>query len=131
MFFKGLNSTSKRLLIGCTGFGIAIGVIFPFYARFFTDYKFAMEFFFRLGCISAGILIGMINYFLVRLIVYRQIDRVAKRLEDISSGEGDLTKRIFISSKDELGELSHWFNAFVNRLSEIIKNLIHFNQVKG
>ena len=122
MMFKGINSTSKKLLVGCMGFGIAMGIVFPIYAGFFTQYKEGMELIFKLGCIGAGVMVGVINYLLVRVIVYKQIDRVAKRLEDISSGDGDLTKRIFISSKDELGELSHWFNAFVNRLSEIIKN---------
>ena len=88
MLLNRINSSAKKLLIGCTGFGVVMGIIFPFYARFFTNYKEGMELFFEIGSISSGLMVGVINYFLVRVIVYKQIDRVAKRLEDISSGEG-------------------------------------------
>lgn len=35
-------------------------------------------------------------------------------LQDIADGEGDLTKRVKKSSSDEIGELSRWFNKFIN-----------------
>lgn len=41
-------------------------------------------------------------------------------LKDISEGEGDLTKRLNAESKDETGELSAYFNKFVEKLQEII-----------
>ncbi len=43
--------------------------------------------------------------------------------KDIAEGDGDLTKRIKIKSKDELGELSYWFNLFIEKLQLIIKQL--------
>jgi methyl-accepting chemotaxis protein len=41
-------------------------------------------------------------------------------LKEISEGEGDLTKRLKVSSKDEIGEMSQYFN----KTFENIKNLI-------
>ena len=41
-------------------------------------------------------------------------------LKDISEGEGDLTKRLNAESNDETGELSAYFNKFVEKLQEII-----------
>ncbi len=36
--------------------------------------------------------------------------------EDVTQGEGDLTKRIEVKSDDEIGELSKWFNTFIKKL---------------
>ncbi|MFQ5480657.1 MAG: bacteriohemerythrin [Thermodesulfobacteriota bacterium] len=41
-------------------------------------------------------------------------------LKDISEGDGDLTKKIDVSSQDELGELAMYFNTFVDKLKKII-----------
>ena len=40
--------------------------------------------------------------------------------KDIAQGEGDLTKRIMVSGKDELGDLSTWFNMFLERLNNMV-----------
>ena len=45
--------------------------------------------------------------------IIRPINDVTERIRDIAEGEGDLTKRLDASTKDELGELSDWFNTFV------------------
>lgn len=40
--------------------------------------------------------------------------------QDVAEGEGDLTKRIDVTGKDEINDLAHWFNTFLQRLQEII-----------
>ena len=45
---------------------------------------------------------------------------VVERLKDIAEGEGDLTKRVDETRKDELGELGHWFNRFVEKVHDSI-----------
>ncbi len=44
-------------------------------------------------------------------------------LKDIAEGEGDLTKRIKIESKDEVGELANWFNVFMDKLHKLIQDI--------
>ena len=41
---------------------------------------------------------------------------MGRAMEDIAEGEGDLTKRLVIESKDEFGELGTAFNRFVERI---------------
>jgi methyl-accepting chemotaxis protein len=43
--------------------------------------------------------------------------------KDIAQGEGDLTKRIMVTGKDELGELSTWFNMFLERLNNMVSEI--------
>ena len=62
---------------------------------------------------------SIIAFFLVRIII-KPIQKVAAALKDISEGDGDLTKRIEIKTKDEIGELANSFNEFVGKLNNII-----------
>ena len=43
--------------------------------------------------------------------------------KDIAQGEGDLTKRIMVAGKDELGDLSTWFNMFLERLNNMVSEI--------
>lgn len=43
--------------------------------------------------------------------------------KDIAEGEGDLTKRIQSSGKDEISELAKWFNTFIEHLQQIIVSI--------
>ncbi|GAB6904774.1 conserved hypothetical protein [Desulfosarcina cetonica] len=43
--------------------------------------------------------------------------------QDIAEGEGDLTKRITIESKDEIAELAGWFNIFLEKLQAMIRQI--------
>ena len=44
------------------------------------------------------------------------IRRTSHAMQDIAEGEGDLTRRLDDSARDEVGELARHFNAFVNRI---------------
>jgi len=60
----------------------------------------------------------------VTMIVTGNIGRVVTSLQEIASGEGDLTKRIRQNSQDEIGTLVYWFNSFVERLQGIIGDVV-------
>ncbi len=42
-------------------------------------------------------------------------------MEALSKGDGDLTQRITVNSKDEIGTLAHHVNAFIAKLQEIVR----------
>jgi len=50
---------------------------------------------------------------------------VVNGLKNIAMGKGDLTTRLTIKSKDEVGELAHWFNSFIQELQTLIKEIAH------
>jgi len=55
----------------------------------------------------------------------RPLKRISQILKEISEGKGDLTKRINISANDEIGEMAKYFNEFIEKIQEIVKNLIN------
>ncbi|HON61085.1 MAG TPA: methyl-accepting chemotaxis protein [Deltaproteobacteria bacterium] len=45
---------------------------------------------------------------------------ISLRMMDIAQGDADLSARLPILSKDEVGDIAYWFNAFVANLEEVI-----------
>jgi methyl-accepting chemotaxis protein len=74
-----------------------------------------------LAILALSILLAL----LVSRTVTGPIRAVVDTIRDIAQGEGDLTQRLPIHGKNEIGELSEWFNTFINKLYGII------NQVSG
>ncbi len=74
--------------------------------------------------IGIGLLIILALSILLSLVIARAITRPVKEvvdsIRDIAQGEGDLTKRLPIRGKNEIGELSDWFNTFVNTIQGIM-----------
>lgn len=66
------------------------------------------------------ILLFLVVYVLATVIIARPINKAVASIRDIAEGEGDLTMRLHASSKDELGDLAYWFNAFVEKLQGIV-----------
>ncbi|MBN2628778.1 MAG: cache domain-containing protein [Spirochaetales bacterium] len=64
-------------------------------------------------CIAAG----MMGYLLSRA-----IKDTATTLEDISSGEGDLTREMQVKGSEEIIRLSQAFNTFVRKLAHIVRS---------
>jgi methyl-accepting chemotaxis protein len=70
----------------------------------------------------AVLLAGIVIYMIANSVV-QPINRVVEGLKDAAEGEGDLTKRLQISSQDEVGDLAKWFNVFIEKMQAIIKDV--------
>lgn len=55
--------------------------------------------------------------------ILKTLGEVADSLKDISEGDGDLTRRLEVKSRDALGALSGYFNLFVEKLQRIIREI--------
>ncbi len=58
--------------------------------------------------------------FLTRRYILQPIDRLVGLAKAIAEGEGDLTKRLDVNNRDEIGELAYWFNTFIDKLQQIM-----------
>ncbi|MCJ8313363.1 MAG: methyl-accepting chemotaxis protein [Saccharospirillaceae bacterium] len=66
--------------------------------------------------IILDLIMAAIIYLFVKLIIINPIKEIANTLKDISQGEGDLTNRIEIKSRNEIGYLGIYFNLFIEKL---------------
>jgi methyl-accepting chemotaxis protein len=53
----------------------------------------------------------------------RPLQQIKENLDDIAAGEGDLTRRLPISSDDELGQLAGSFNRFVEKIHGLVRQI--------
>lgn len=65
---------------------------------------------------------AVMAFFLAASLVKPLVNTTAM-IKDIAQGEGDLTKRLVVTTKDEIGELARWFNFFLESLQAIIRDL--------
>jgi methyl-accepting chemotaxis protein len=84
------------------------------------------------------ILIAFISLLVVGVLIFfasRQITRPLKNavegLKDIAEGEGDLTMRLSVNSKDEIGEMAIWFNVFIEKLQKIVGQIAESSSSVG
>ena len=63
-----------------------------------------------------------IVFFLIGLLI-KPLKTVRNSIETIASGNADLTQRIPEATNDEIGDVVNGFNAFVEKLQGIVKNL--------
>lgn len=70
------------------------------------------------------VIFGLVVIALASLSIVKPIRLMVARLQDIASGEGDLTQRIPVSTKDEIGQLAEGFNLFLDKLQNTIKQVV-------
>ncbi len=77
--------------------------------------------------IFASVIVGTLLLIVWGLALVRSVSTALNSMigmvKDLAEGEGDLTKRLEIVSRDELGELAKWFNTFLNQVHHIISQL--------
>ncbi|WP_261882961.1 methyl-accepting chemotaxis protein [Vibrio pelagius] len=76
--------------------------------------------------ITTAVIITLVVIALVSWLVgflFRDLNRVSLALEEIASGEGDLTQRLEPKSDDEIGQLAENFNRFVGNMHTMVLKL--------
>lgn len=70
-----------------------------------------------------GILMIVISLVLMRFILqaqFKPLTHLNQLIKNLASSEGDLTQRLKVTSKDELGDISHNINLFIDKIHTII-----------
>lgn len=71
------------------------------------------------GTLIAALLVSIVLYFVVTALL-QPLRALHESLKEINGGEGDLTKRLAITSDDEFGHVSGEFNKFIDYLQRLI-----------
>ncbi|BDV01670.1 methyl-accepting chemotaxis protein [Thermodesulfomicrobium sp. WS] len=56
------------------------------------------------------------------------VRRATAMLQDVAEGEGDLTRQLVVSSQDEIGDMAHWFNTFLQKLRMLLREVVGTGQ---
>lgn len=78
------------------------------------------------GLMITALLITLVVVVIVSWLVsflFRDLGRVSKALEEIASGDADLTQRLELRSDDEVGQLASNFNTFVSNMHTMVLKL--------
>ena len=71
----------------------------------------------------ASILVGTVYGWVSTKSIVHQVRHVSDGLKALAVGAGDLTIRLPVESKDEIGDLSGWFNQFMEKQQDMIKEI--------
>lgn len=73
--------------------------------------------------VASGFLILGLSAFFTAHQIATPIKKAGLMLRDIADGKGDLTRRLSVNTKDEIGEMAKWFNAFICTIQGIVKDI--------
>lgn len=73
-----------------------------------------------LGSTVVGLLVALGLIYISLNVLLRPARRLLRAMNEIASGEGDLTKRLEVESHDEFGQLAQAFNGFVDNVRGVV-----------
>ena len=73
-----------------------------------------------LGSTVVGLLVALGLIYVSLNVLLRPARRLLRAMNEIASGEGDLTKRLDVESRDEFGQLAEAFNGFVENVRGVV-----------
>lgn len=72
---------------------------------------------------AAGLIIVVALWAVLRRLVVAPVSNLRDLVQDLAEGEGDLTKRLAVTQRDELGQAAKWIDVFMARIQNIVANI--------
>ncbi|GAB6094885.1 hypothetical protein JCM14469_11370 [Desulfatiferula olefinivorans] len=116
--FKGVEKVAGFAPVGINGWSIGVTQ---------DVYEFdRAAVFIRNSIVLIALAVAVLTFvgvlFMSRSIV-NPIKAAVAGLKDIARGEGDLTMRLPVLTRDEVGDLATWFNTFIEKLQGLIRQI--------
>jgi methyl-accepting chemotaxis protein len=115
------TSILRNMFLAYLGFGIMMGIIFPFFADFFVTWKDGMYIGFTISCLVAGVVMGLATFQIMKVMLVRKLETISEVTRAISNN--DLTYNCEIESDDVIGEIIDSFNVMSENLRTKISAL--------
>ncbi len=111
-------SILKRLQFYMILFGIFMGIVFPVYANFFVVWKEGMFIYFVVGCMFAGITVGVVSFLFVKVILIKKLLEVSDIASDLSHNK--VSRKINLQSNDAVGVIVKGINDSISNIRSLI-----------
>ncbi|WP_176461699.1 methyl-accepting chemotaxis protein [Anaeromicrobium sediminis] len=77
-----------------------------------------------LGLVSIILLLIIVIAFTTVFSIKKRLDLTIDMMKDLAEGDGDLTKRLEVKTKDELGEIADLLNTFVGKIRATVSEVV-------
>lgn len=71
----------------------------------------------------AGLIVAIVLSLIISRVLSRSVSTIAGKMSELAMKEGDLTQKIHVKSKDEVGDIAKSLNMFLENLREIVQNI--------
>lgn len=71
-------------------------------------------------CIIAVLVMSLMRT--LHIFMSKPLFKLKNMAIDLAEGEGDLTKRLEITTRDDIAELAEWFNKFIERMQRVLQD---------
>ncbi len=75
------------------------------------------------------LIIAFISFTVLNLGIRKPINALLEELKELTEGNGDLRKRIVVKSKDEIGDMTNYFNTFIENIHKIVEEIAEIANV--
>lgn len=72
--------------------------------------------------VLVGLIVGIVGFLFARRLA-KSAEEISEKMIDIAQGDADLSVRLPVITKDEIGDIAHWFNIFVENLEDVISKV--------
>lgn len=114
------RNTMLMMLITMMVTGTAVGAIFPFFARLFVVVKDDRSTLFLCSCLTAGLILGLANYFIAHGVLYDPIVRITHKVVQLS--KGDLTVKMGFQGQDIIGQLAVSVESLAQAFAQLVRD---------
>ncbi len=70
-----------------------------------------------------GLILGIGMAMVVNMMITRPLQEAVDAMKEVSQGDGDLTMRLKVNGKDEVGQLAEYFNGFISKIQQLIREV--------
>ncbi len=113
------HSLLKNLFLTSFGCGLFIGIAFLFIAQIFIEPKAGMMGWFSAACVVMGVVIGMVNYFILKLMLLNKLHELSHVAQQIANN--NIKLRCDLQSDDVIGDIATSFN----KVAQNVTNIVH------
>lgn len=71
----------------------------------------------------AGLIVAIVLSLIISRVLSRSVSTISGKMSELAMKEGDLTQKIHVKSKDEVGDIAKSLNVFLENLREIVQNI--------
>jgi len=116
------GNTMANMFWKMVGIGVVMGIIFPVYAGFFVNWIPERKLFFIIGCLIAGLIVGVVNYLIAFKTLLKPITVMSKHARKMA--HGDLTETIDITGSDIVGQLGEGLTDMARNTKDAVLQMV-------